>query len=282
MKIQELFEFVLFEKELSIPIIQKRFDCGYSKAKKIFDECLNNKWAFFNSDSATWEINEKTLSRRKLTEKECEALGEQLSDREIKILERASTLDYEGCTGFKVEKTLSDEIVNLLSLNVIHSFSDLYFLSIDQDSVFEIKKYFLDIPDDILISQIAVPIIFACIECPEHGNQLLGSAYIIKEFKEYVRCNIEKFKKRNLKYKKSNRKFSKNPLKFDVIEELIATYEFSTKEEYDKAARMNCDIIINSKYMCDSFKETVKEATDEIINELTLDNILEIKKLLNN
>lgn len=280
MKIQELFEFILFEKELSIPKLQKKFDCGYSKAKEIFNECLDNKWAVFNSDNATWEINDRTLNRRKLTENECEVLAEQITDREMKILERASGLDYEGCTGFQAEESLSDEIANLISLNVIHFFSDSYFLSIDQDSVLEIKKHSLDIPDDFWISEIAVPIIFACIECPEHGNQLLDSAYITKDCKEYVRCNIERFRKRNLKHKKSNGKLGKT-VKFDIIEELIATYEFSTKEEYESVAKMNCDIIINSKFMCDSFKKIVKEATDEIVKELTIENILEIRKLLN-
>ena len=69
--------------------------------------------------------------------------------------------------------------------------------------------------------------------------------------------------------------------KFEIIESIVKELEFTTKEEVVKLAKKMRDIAkANPDYSLE-VKEAFEDAYTEIAsNELTLENLLEIKKLL--
>ena len=70
--------------------------------------------------------------------------------------------------------------------------------------------------------------------------------------------------------------------KFEIIEVIIKALDFKTKEEVIRLAKKMLDIANSNKSYSKEIKGAFKEAYEEIISEdLTLDNLYEIKKLLN-
>lgn len=72
-----------------------------------------------------------------------------------------------------------------------------------------------------------------------------------------------------------------NVYKFDVIEKVIGDITFTTKEEVVKYAETMRDVALKNKKYSDEVKNAFVEACEEIKNELTLDNLKEIKKIIN-
>lgn len=68
--------------------------------------------------------------------------------------------------------------------------------------------------------------------------------------------------------------------KFEIIENIICARPFTTKEEVlELAKKMNEIARANDDYSYE-VKEAFKSAYNEIKNGLTLDNLLEIKKII--
>lgn len=70
--------------------------------------------------------------------------------------------------------------------------------------------------------------------------------------------------------------------KFEIIESIVKNFDFTTKEEVVNLAKKMSDIAQkNEEYSLD-IKQAFKDAYDEIASpDLTLENLLEIKKLIN-
>lgn len=73
-----------------------------------------------------------------------------------------------------------------------------------------------------------------------------------------------------------------NVFKFDVIERVITELDFTTKEEVLDFARTMRDIAVKNPDYTDEVKDAFKNAYKEIDEELTLANLKEIKKIINN
>lgn len=73
-----------------------------------------------------------------------------------------------------------------------------------------------------------------------------------------------------------------NLYKFDIIEKIVGEINFSTKEEVvDFAQKMKDVALANDKYD-KVVKKAFEDAYKEIKDELTLENLKEIKKIINN
>jgi hypothetical protein len=69
--------------------------------------------------------------------------------------------------------------------------------------------------------------------------------------------------------------------KFEIIESIVKELEFTTKEEVVRLAKKMKDIAMENKEYTKEIKEAFEDAYSEIASEeLTLENLLEIKKLL--
>lgn len=73
-----------------------------------------------------------------------------------------------------------------------------------------------------------------------------------------------------------------NVYKFDVIEKIIGSIDFKTKEEVVELAKKMSEIASQNPEYSKTVKNAFKDACTEIENELTLDNMKEIKKIINN
>ena len=71
-----------------------------------------------------------------------------------------------------------------------------------------------------------------------------------------------------------------NVYKFEIIEHIICAREFTTKEEVVELAKKMRDIAINNPNYSDSVKSAFKSAYKEIRDDLTLGNLKEIKKII--
>ncbi len=71
-----------------------------------------------------------------------------------------------------------------------------------------------------------------------------------------------------------------NIYKFEIIEHIICARDFSTKEEVVELAKKMRDIAVANKEYSDDVKQAFKDACREIDEELTLGNLLEIKKII--
>jgi len=69
-------------------------------------------------------------------------------------------------------------------------------------------------------------------------------------------------------------------LKFEILEAFISNNDFSTKEEWDKAIEDECNTLRNAVIFPLSVDDIFEQARHELCDELTLGNILEIKKIL--
>lgn len=73
-----------------------------------------------------------------------------------------------------------------------------------------------------------------------------------------------------------------NIYKFDIIERVISEVDFSTKEEVVKFAKVMRDVAVSNPSYSAVVKTAFKDAYREIDEELTLANLKEIKKIIDN
>lgn len=73
-----------------------------------------------------------------------------------------------------------------------------------------------------------------------------------------------------------------NVFKFEIIERVITEVDFTTKEEVVDFARRMRDIALDNPDYDNDVKTAFKDAYREIDEELTLSNLKEIKKIINN
>ncbi len=67
--------------------------------------------------------------------------------------------------------------------------------------------------------------------------------------------------------------------KYQIIEHIISSVEFTTKEEVVEYAKKMLELVRNSKEYTLEIKQAFEDAYAEIL-ELTLDNLKEIKKII--
>lgn len=72
-----------------------------------------------------------------------------------------------------------------------------------------------------------------------------------------------------------------NIIKFEIIENLLLQNDFTDKKDWDNAIKKDCKKIMSIKYLPESLKKAFEDAKDEVVNEFTIGNILEIKKIIN-
>ncbi|MBO7218981.1 MAG: hypothetical protein J6V40_03300 [Clostridia bacterium] len=73
-----------------------------------------------------------------------------------------------------------------------------------------------------------------------------------------------------------------NVFKFEIIERVITEVDFTTKEEVVDFAKRMRDIALDNPDYDNDVKNAFKDAYREIDEELTLSNLKEIKKIINN
>ena len=73
-----------------------------------------------------------------------------------------------------------------------------------------------------------------------------------------------------------------NVFKFEIIERVITEVDFTTKEEVVDFAKRMKDIALENPDYDNDVKNAFKDAYREIDEELTLSNLKEIKKIINN
>ena len=73
-----------------------------------------------------------------------------------------------------------------------------------------------------------------------------------------------------------------NVFKFEIIERVITEVDFTTKEEVVDFAKRMGDIALDNPDYDNDVKTAFKDAYREIDEELTLSNLKEIKKIINN
>ena len=73
-----------------------------------------------------------------------------------------------------------------------------------------------------------------------------------------------------------------NVFKFEIIERIITEVDFTTKEEVVEFAKKMRDIALENPDYDADVKNAFKDAYREIDEELTLSNLKEIKKIINN
>ena len=71
-----------------------------------------------------------------------------------------------------------------------------------------------------------------------------------------------------------------NVYKFEIIEHVICARDFTTKEEVVELAKKMRDIAINTPEYSNEVKNAFKNAYKEIRDDLTLSNLKEIKKII--
>lgn len=73
---------------------------------------------------------------------------------------------------------------------------------------------------------------------------------------------------------------NKNVYKFEIIEKIIMAREFTTKEEVVEVAKKMRDIALENESYSEDVKQAFKDAYREIKEELTLSNLQEIRKII--
>ncbi len=71
-----------------------------------------------------------------------------------------------------------------------------------------------------------------------------------------------------------------NILKFEIIENYIAAHKFAEKESWDMGIREEVRVILELEPFTPEIQQVFQNARDELVNDLTLENILEIRKII--
>ncbi len=71
-----------------------------------------------------------------------------------------------------------------------------------------------------------------------------------------------------------------NIFKFEIIEQIICARDFTTKEEVVELAQKMKDIAVKNPDYSPAVKTAFKNAYKEIRDDLTLSNLKEIKKII--
>ncbi len=284
MDTKQLFTVISSENGISVPIIQDALKCGYLKAKEEFSLCVENGWIAVDDSGNVSDINHKTLQRKALSNGDCKEIAMQLTDDEIQWLERISESLYDGCQGFDASGKLKKEAEHLMTLQVLHSFRDKYFLSIDKSTFATIKTFFMEQPDDTPIADISYSVAMACIKEPVHGVELLSLEFVPLKCKKYIKRNIEKYRseKAALRQPRSKKELSKFLFRFklEIIAAFLSVCDFPTKEEYIKKAEENLSVVMNSEFCSELFKQASTDTVNQIRDDMTITDIREIRRAL--
>ena len=73
---------------------------------------------------------------------------------------------------------------------------------------------------------------------------------------------------------------NKNVYKFEIIERVICARPFDTKEEVVELAKKMRDIALDNDDYSEDVKQAFRDAYKEIKDELSLSNLKEIKKII--
>lgn len=264
---------------ISVPELQNELGVGYGKAKKMMQSLIRKSLAEENPQGITYRLNFWTLTPRTLSVREHWELTQSLTDQELAVLVRLSD---EEKTPDEL-KDFSEELGRLEQRNLIHRFRSFYFLSLAPESMMRLKEDMYEDVSKITLAQIGYPILTSCIEADETPGELLELEFMPKECKAYITKGLERYGRTQMKPKRAreNERFRRsNALKYEILETFVCNCKFATKEEYDEAARKNAEIIQNSPHCSKAFKEAAREAAREIEKELTLSNLMEIRKII--
>lgn len=264
---------------ISVPELQTDLKVGYSQAKEIAQYLVKKSLAEEKPQGIAYRLNYRTLTPRTLSVREHWELTQSLTDQELAVLVRLS--DEEKTP--EELKDFSQELGRLEERELIHRFRDFYFLSLTEDSMIRLKEDMYEDVSKITLAQIGYPILVSCVEAEEKADELLSLQFIPKECKTYIIKGLERYARTGIKPKRAreNGRFSKSgALKYEILEAFVCNCQFDTKEEYDEAARENARIIENSPHCSKAFKEAARNAAREVEKELTLSNLMEIRKII--
>lgn len=264
---------------ISIPELQNDLDVGYGEAKEVAQYLVHKRWAEEKPQGIAYRLNYRTLTPRTLSVREHWELTQSLTDQELAVLVRLS--DEEKTP--EELKDFSQELGHLEERELIHRFREFYFLSLEEGSMLRLKEDMYEDVSQITLAQIGYPILVSCVEADETPDELMSLEFIPRECKAYITRGLDRYARTRIKPKRAreNGRFSRSgALKYEILEAFVCNCKYDTKEEYDETARRNAQIIENSPHCSKAFKEAARNAAREVEKELTLSNLMEIRKII--
>ncbi len=279
-----IIEFLNGKERVSIPDIQMAFSCSYAVAKSYISVCREHKWVSSNIVGIYSAVNHKHINRVDIPEAECFDVWRKLTNMEYLIFKDISRNSEKEKDRSRIRRDLNPQAVaNLIEYGYIHEFDGEYYLSLSEKTMNRIESIASNKNNILLWKKIADAIALGAIENVIEPDDVMSAPLIPRDCARYIEQTMARYKLCGSKPEGSFELIKEDEeekiIMFDMVEIFARDHDYESKEEFDMWAKKSVQIIDASPICPEEFKNIVKKVANEIIEELTYANLMEIKSL---
>lgn len=279
-----IIEYLKGKEEISLPDLQADLGMSYRELISTHQMLSRRGYVSEKIDGIRVKVNSRYVSPIEFGDDDIREFLGNLQTDELYMLRRIDGIftDEDDVPEFE-NLSSCNGIECLIKLNVVHEFEGKHYPSITKSAYERIKKmirYGLDDDDDYSNTAAAIgyPILMRWIEDSDTAYEIMSLPYIPEEARDYVQEKLDVYELTG-KLPMPPKEERTRLLKYEIIESFIDQCFFFTKAEYNVEAKQTLEMIKKCDIFSDGVISAMERATEEIVDDLTLGNIFEIRKL---
>lgn len=282
---QKIIEYLKGKEEISLPDLQLDLGVSYREVIAAHRKLSENGYLSERIEGIRVRVNSLYVTPGELGEDDIRACVEAFDWCELSLLRDIEEFfDKDNCAQCEFENlSKNDGIELLIRHKIVHEFEGKHYPSITPSSYERLKDALRAVLDNDfdLGAAIGYPLFMCWTVDPKKACDIMSLPFIPEECRDYVDAKVHVYEQTRRMPKSPNYKIkNKNIIKFEIIESFIDRCYFKTKDEYDSEAKKTLELIKRSDIFPDIIIMIMEQATKEIIEELTLTNIMEIRKII--
>lgn len=281
----KIIEYLKGKEEISLPDLQADLGMSYRELISTHQMLSRSGYVSEKIDGIRAKVNSRYISPIEFGDDDIREFLGNLQTDELYMLRRIDGIftDEDDVPEFENLSSFNG-IECLIKLNVVHEFEGKHYPSVKQSSYERLKnlfRYELDHNDDDanIAATIGYPLFMRWLEDSESASEIMDLPYIPEETRAYVATKINIYELTG-KVPKPPKEYERMKfLKFAIIESFIDQCFFFTKAEYNTEAEKTLELIKISDIFSDGIIAAMERATEEIVEEMTLMNIMQLRKI---
>ncbi len=283
----EQTEYLQEQTRICVPQLQQAMGCNYAQARQQLTKLQEQAWVGTKARGLFYEVNRAYIFRRDWSDEQCRQGAQQLQERDVALLESLHRLSRRSPgiprSGLEVQEP---QLQTLLALGLVHEFEETVYLSVREQTVQALRSL-QDGKADASMSMvhIAYPTVLLLEDAQKHDkvDTLLGCAFLSEECTDFIRRWRRRRKYNGTVPEAPVNRSGGDPLRlltYEMIEALVSQTDCESKDAFEKEAMEALETLESTGICSELVLQAARKATHEICRELTLSNLQEIRRIL--
>ncbi len=282
---KELTDALRGRDSVCVAQLQTLLDISYSDARRTVAYLGENKYAAKKPEGVMFRLNKYHICPRELTEDECMNIGLSLDKTEYECLTRLTKYitrkkALERHISFRREKYDS-----LIEKGLAYYFEGELYSSLSVESIEKIKKWLMDLSEvDVELRAVALPVLLESIRnSTAPSGAVMESLFLPEKSKNFINAGVKKYAEDSKDLVSINLKVSDQELRklsYELIEAFLYKKYYASKQSYVRSATRQLQLLANDAGCPPLFYRACEMAVDQIRNELSYSNMIEIRKIM--